>query len=99
MTTRTEHLVALPQLISTTVPPEKSASSCGGNRAELICSSLMRAGRAAHSCVLGRIASLVFRLPAEVIPVREAVYRKRAKIAGTLTYEVEIEGIAVYERA
>jgi len=36
--------------------------------------------------------------PADVIPVREAVYRRRAKIAGTLAYEAEIDGIAVYER-
>ena len=35
----------------------------------------------------------------DVIPVREAVYRRRAKIAGTLAYEAEIDGIAVYERA
>ncbi len=35
----------------------------------------------------------------DVIPVREAVYRQRAKIAGTLAYEAEIDGIAVYERA
>jgi hypothetical protein len=34
-----------------------------------------------------------------VIPVREAVYRRRAKIAGTLAYEAEIDGIFVYERA
>jgi predicted nucleotidyltransferase len=37
--------------------------------------------------------------PADVIPVRDAVYRGRAKIAGTLAYEAEIDGIAVYERA
>jgi hypothetical protein len=37
--------------------------------------------------------------PADVIPVRDAVYRRRAKIAGTLAYEAEIDGIAVYERA
>ena len=36
--------------------------------------------------------------PADVIPVREAVYRRRAKITGTLAYEAEIDGIAVYER-
>jgi hypothetical protein len=33
-----------------------------------------------------------------VISVSDAVYRRRAKIAGTLAYEVEIEGVAVYER-
>src|SRR5580692_8544696 len=37
--------------------------------------------------------------PADVIPVREAVYRRRAKIAGTLAYEAEIDGISVYVRA
>lgn len=37
--------------------------------------------------------------PADVIPVRESVYRRRARIAGTLAYEAEIDGIAVYERA
>ena len=37
--------------------------------------------------------------PADAIPVRDAVYRRRAKIAGTLAYEADIDGIAVYERA
>ena len=37
--------------------------------------------------------------PADVIPVRNAVYRRRARIAGTLAHEAEIDGIAVYERA
>ena len=37
--------------------------------------------------------------PVDVVPVRDAVYRRRAKIAGTLAYEAEIDGIAVYERA
>ncbi|MSP00568.1 MAG: nucleotidyltransferase domain-containing protein [Acetobacteraceae bacterium] len=40
-----------------------------------------------------------FDKAADVIPVRDAVYRRRAKIAGTLAYEAAIEGIAVYERA
>lgn len=35
----------------------------------------------------------------DVIPVREAVYQRRSKIAGTLAYEAEIDGIAVYEQA
>jgi hypothetical protein len=35
----------------------------------------------------------------DVIPVREAVYRRRAAIPGTLVYEADIDGIAVYERA
>ncbi len=37
--------------------------------------------------------------PADIIPVRDSIYRKRAKIAGTLAYEAEIDGIAVYERS
>jgi predicted nucleotidyltransferase len=37
--------------------------------------------------------------PADVIPVRDAVYRRRARIAGTRAYDAEIDGIAVYERA
>jgi len=36
--------------------------------------------------------------PVDVVPVRDSVYRRRAKIAGTLAYEAEIDGIAVYER-
>lgn len=35
----------------------------------------------------------------DVIPVREAVYQRRSKIVGTLAYEAEIDGIAVYEQA
>ena len=34
----------------------------------------------------------------DVVPVRDSVYRRRARIAGTLAYEAEIDGIAVYER-
>ena len=37
--------------------------------------------------------------PVDVVPVRDGVYRRRAKIAGILAYEAEIDGIAVYERA
>jgi len=37
--------------------------------------------------------------PADVIPVRASVYHRRARIAGTLAYEADIDGIAVYERA
>lgn len=32
------------------------------------------------------------------IPVRDAVYRRRARIAGTLAYEATVDGIAVYEQ-
>jgi uncharacterized protein len=34
----------------------------------------------------------------DIIPVRDAVYRRRARIAGTLAYEAEIDGVAVYGR-
>ena len=40
-----------------------------------------------------------FDSPMDVIPVREAVCRRRAKIAGTLAYEAEIDRVAIYERA
>jgi hypothetical protein len=40
-----------------------------------------------------------FTGPADVIPVRDAVYRRRSKIAGTLAYEAALDGITVYERA
>jgi predicted nucleotidyltransferase len=39
-----------------------------------------------------------YQHPVDIIPVRASVYRRRAKIAGTLAYEAEIDGIAVYER-
>jgi uncharacterized protein len=34
----------------------------------------------------------------DVVPVRDSIYRRRAKVVGTLAYEAEIDGIAVYER-
>jgi hypothetical protein len=37
--------------------------------------------------------------PADVIPVRDAVYQSRARFAGTPAHEAEIDGAAVYERA
>jgi predicted nucleotidyltransferase len=40
-----------------------------------------------------------YERPVDVIPVREAVYQRRAKVVGTLAYEAETDGIAVYERA
>jgi predicted nucleotidyltransferase len=36
--------------------------------------------------------------PVDIVPVREAVYRRRASIPGTLAYEAEIDGVLVYER-
>jgi predicted nucleotidyltransferase len=38
-----------------------------------------------------------FDRAADVIPVRNRVYQRRAKIVGTLSYEAEIDGAAVYE--
>lgn len=40
-----------------------------------------------------------YHRPVDVIPVRDAVFRRRAKIAGTLAYEAARDGIEVYERA
>jgi hypothetical protein len=40
-----------------------------------------------------------YQRPVDVIPVREAVYRRKAKIAGALAHEVSLDRIAVYERA
>lgn len=37
--------------------------------------------------------------PADVIPVRESVYRRKSQIAGTLAYEAAQDGVVVYERA
>jgi predicted nucleotidyltransferase len=34
----------------------------------------------------------------DIIPVSDAAYQKRAKIAGTLAYEANIDGVMVYER-
>ncbi len=34
----------------------------------------------------------------DVIPVRDSIYRQKARIVGTLAYEAEIDGIAVYDR-
>ena len=36
--------------------------------------------------------------PADVIPVRQSAYQRRAKIVGTLAYEVSQDGVSVYER-
>ena len=35
---------------------------------------------------------------ADVIPVRDSVYRKRTQIAGNLAYEAARDGVMVYER-
>jgi predicted nucleotidyltransferase len=36
--------------------------------------------------------------PADVIPVREATFRRNARIAGTLSRAATLEGVVVYER-
>jgi predicted nucleotidyltransferase len=36
--------------------------------------------------------------PADVVPVRRSAYERRAKIVGTLAYEVSLDGVLVYER-
>jgi predicted nucleotidyltransferase len=36
--------------------------------------------------------------PVDVIPVREAVFRRRSQIAGTLSRAATLEGVVVYER-
>jgi uncharacterized protein len=35
---------------------------------------------------------------ADVIPCREGMFRRKARIPGTLAYEAAIEGVVVYER-
>jgi len=37
--------------------------------------------------------------PTDVIPVRQSVYERKARIVGTLAYEASLDGISVYERA
>ncbi len=34
----------------------------------------------------------------DVIPVREGVFERKARVVGTLAYEASLDGIAVYER-
>ena len=36
--------------------------------------------------------------PADVIPVREATFRRNSKIAGTLSRAATLDGVVVYER-
>jgi uncharacterized protein len=40
-----------------------------------------------------------YRGPADVIPVREATFQRKARIPGTLSRAASREGIVVYERA
>ena len=39
-----------------------------------------------------------FKRAADVLPCRERVFRKRAKVVGTLANLAESEGVVVYER-
>jgi uncharacterized protein len=39
-----------------------------------------------------------YRKPADVVPIRESTFRRRAKIPGTLCYAAAQEGVVVYER-
>ena len=36
--------------------------------------------------------------PVDVIPVRQSVFRRKAKVAGTIPFEAAQDGIVVYER-
>jgi hypothetical protein len=46
----------------------------------------------------GRESRRPYRLPADVIPVREATWRRFNRVVGTLPYAARTEGIVVYER-
>ena len=39
-----------------------------------------------------------YRLPADVVPCRESVFRRKSRIVGTLAYAADREGVVVYER-
>lgn len=39
-----------------------------------------------------------YRRPADVVPCREATFRRRARIVGTLCHLAATEGVVVYER-
>ncbi len=39
-----------------------------------------------------------YRKPADVVPIRESTFRRRARIPGTLCYAAAREGVVVYER-
>ena len=46
----------------------------------------------------GRESRRPYRLPADVIPVREDTWRRFSRVVGTLPYAARTEGIVVYER-
>lgn len=39
-----------------------------------------------------------YRMPADVIPCREATFRRKSRIAGTLPYTAAHEGVVIHER-
>ena len=43
-------------------------------------------------------ASKSYLHPADIIPCRESVFLRKARIPGTLPHEAALEGIAVYDR-
>jgi predicted nucleotidyltransferase len=46
----------------------------------------------------GYEARETYRMPADVIPCREATFRRKSRIAGTLPYAAAHEGVVIYER-
>ncbi len=46
----------------------------------------------------GRESRRPYRLPADVIPVREDTWRRFSRVVGTLPYAARTEGSVVYER-
>lgn len=47
----------------------------------------------------GFAARLPYRLPADVIPCRESVFRRRSRVAGSLAWSALHDGVVVYERS
>jgi uncharacterized protein len=47
----------------------------------------------------GREACKSYRQPADVILVREIIFRRNANIAGTLSRAAALDGVVVYDRA
>ncbi len=46
----------------------------------------------------GYEARRAYHEPADVIPVREATFRRKSRIPGTLSRAATLEGVVVYER-
>jgi uncharacterized protein len=47
----------------------------------------------------GLESGMSYRHPADVIPCRESVFRRKARIAGTLAFEAAHAGKVIYERS